>query len=89
MCKLVIFYFPKQTFPATLDAIDTNCRTPLHLATVSSQAKMVSWLLDHGANPTTKDKPHGRTPFHWAARLGHSKILSSLLTKVATYFAVK
>eukprot|EP01105_Mastigella_eilhardi_P016870 TRINITY_DN3864_c0_g1_i1.p1 TRINITY_DN3864_c0_g1~~TRINITY_DN3864_c0_g1_i1.p1 ORF type:complete len:1337 (+),score=349.06 TRINITY_DN3864_c0_g1_i1:53-4063(+) len=75
--------FVRDACSVSVTAVDNNMRTPLHIAAVANQPKMVAWLLSAGASPTTKDKPHCRTPFHWAARLGFDTVIKALAEKIA------
>ncbi len=55
---------------ADIDAVDHNGVTPLHLAAIMGDeyVEAVRMLLEHGANPNTKDAINGQTPLHSATR---------------------
>lgn len=53
-------------------------QTPLHLAVITRQTKVVEVLLRAGADPSLVDKD-GRSPIHLAALAGDSASLRSLL----------
>uniref|UniRef100_A0A3P9H3G6 Nuclear factor of kappa light polypeptide gene enhancer in B-cells 2 (p49/p100) n=1 Tax=Oryzias latipes TaxID=8090 RepID=A0A3P9H3G6_ORYLA len=54
-------------------------QTPLHLAVITRQPKVVEALLRAGADPTLPDKD-GRSPLHLAALAGDSSLLRLLLS---------
>ncbi len=48
---------------ADVNALDSQGRSPLHWAAVGNDAKLVTWLLENGANPTIQDnKNRGLVP---------------------------
>lgn len=53
-------------------------QTPLHLAVITRQVKVVEVLLRAGADPTLLDQ-NGRSPLHLAALAGDSATLRPLL----------
>lgn len=54
-------------------------QTPLHLAVITRQVKVVEMLLRAGVDPSLLDKD-GRSPVHLASLAGDSAILRLLLT---------
>ncbi|TSN21200.1 Ankyrin repeat domain-containing protein 49 [Bagarius yarrelli] len=57
---------------------DVDGYTPLHRASYSGHARIVSFLLDSGANLHARTMD-GWTPLHSASRWGHTAIVSCLL----------
>lgn len=55
-----------------------HLQTPLHLAVITKQAKVVEDLLKAGADVSLLDR-HGNSVLHLAATEGDDKILSLLL----------
>jgi ankyrin repeat protein len=53
-------------------------RTALHEAALAGRDDLVTWLLDHGADPTRHDGEHGGTPAGWAAYAGHRDLSARL-----------
>ncbi|MGI8458690.1 MAG: ankyrin repeat domain-containing protein [Propionibacteriaceae bacterium] len=49
-------------------------RTALHLAAIECRPAIAGWLLDHGADPTSRDREHDATPAGWAAYAGHREL---------------
>jgi ankyrin repeat protein len=56
--------------------------TPLSRASEKGDEEVVKLLLDHDANPNSKDG-HGRTPLWWATQMGHKQVVKALLEKQA------
>jgi len=50
--------------------------TPLHGAVLFNQASMVTWLLEHGVNPETKNY-EGKTPLELARESGNTDLMRS------------
>ncbi|GAA5891068.1 hypothetical protein JCM6882_006408 [Rhodosporidiobolus microsporus] len=50
----------------------------LHIAAKLGDAKLVEWLVDHGANPDERDATRA-TAFHQALFLGHSSVITFFL----------
>jgi len=48
--------------------------TPLHNAAVSGHRSMVEFLIEHGANPESKDAKGGGAPANWAEYAGHLEL---------------
>jgi ankyrin repeat protein len=48
--------------------------TALHWAAYHGEKAAVLWLLDHGGDPTLKDKMYGGTAAGWASHAGHAEI---------------
>ncbi|XP_047043694.1 serine/threonine-protein phosphatase 6 regulatory ankyrin repeat subunit B-like [Lolium rigidum] len=67
-----------------VDALDICGRTPLVWAITckDGHVDIVSYLLDHGANPDNVDKT-GFTPLHEAAKKGHCEVVELLLSRGA------
>uniref|UniRef100_A0A8C7LZZ6 Nuclear factor of kappa light polypeptide gene enhancer in B-cells 2 (p49/p100) n=1 Tax=Oncorhynchus mykiss TaxID=8022 RepID=A0A8C7LZZ6_ONCMY len=61
-----------------LDKLNHLSQTPLHLAVITRQVKVVDVLLRAGADPTLLDRD-GRTPLHLAALAGDDVTLRVLL----------
>ncbi|KAI9710146.1 MAG: hypothetical protein M1820_002948 [Bogoriella megaspora] len=62
----------------SIDALDAEGRTPLHMAATEGHADGVALLLTHGANPDSDDS-RGLKPLHHAATRNHAKVVSVLL----------
>lgn len=58
--------------------LDTGMKTPLHLAAMTGNHKIVQILLDHGANRKLKDT-NRRTPLHQACLHGYKQVVELLL----------
>jgi Ankyrin repeats (3 copies) len=54
--------------------------TPLHFAAQFGRASTVRLLLEHGGDPTLRDRIHDGAPIDWARHSGHAEI-ESLLDK--------
>ncbi|KAF5228499.1 hypothetical protein FAUST_11046 [Fusarium austroamericanum] len=52
----------------SIDVQDNDGRTPLHIATQTANSSAVSFLLDSGADPNTKDNT-GQNALHYASKL--------------------
>jgi len=63
---------------ANFNLPDFAGRSPLHIAIQNNDAKMVSLLLDLGANPNQTDI-EGRTPLHFAAAMGYTHLTALLI----------
>jgi ankyrin repeat protein len=62
--------------------------TPLHEAAEAGQLEVVTWLLDHGANPNTRTIAHpgeagAYTPLHLGVQNGHLEVSKTLLQRGA------
>jgi ankyrin repeat protein len=55
---------------ASVDAVDEDGYTALHVAAAAGRADVVRWLLDSGADPSIQAFD-GRTALHAAAAVGH------------------
>jgi len=53
-------------------------RAPLHWAASGGHARLVDWLIEHGADPNAADA-FGCTPLHLAAELGRESATTALL----------
>jgi ankyrin repeat protein/uncharacterized glyoxalase superfamily protein PhnB len=53
--------------------------TALHEAAKRGQVEVVRLLLQHGANPNTREAGDNTYPLHWAAAHGHIEIVRALL----------
>lgn len=60
------------------DCVTSCVQTPLHLAVITRQAKVVETLLRAGVDPSLRDKD-GRSPVHLASLAGDSAVLRLLL----------
>jgi cytohesin len=66
-------------YGADVEVKDKDQRTPLHLAVISNNTRMVEFLLSHGGNAETYDKDQ-RTPLLDAVSKGrHNSIVKELL----------
>ena len=61
------------------EGVNVNCKksggsgsTPLHIACVVGNDKMVAKLLENGADPVAEDAK-GKTPLHWAVESKHCR----------------
>lgn len=61
-------------------------QTPLHLAVITKQAKVLEVLLRAGADPTLVDKD-GRSPLHLAALAGDTSMLRLLLAHLGEHYS--
>lgn len=61
-------------------------QTPLHLAVITRQVKVVEVLLCSGADPSLVDKD-GRSPLHLAALAGDNNTLRVLLAHLEEHHA--
>ena len=62
----------------SIDAVDAEGRTPLHMAATEGHADSIALLLSHGANPNIDDN-RGLKPLHNAATRNHAKVVAFLL----------
>lgn len=70
---------------ADVDALDEEFRsTPLGYAAKFGKARMVRFLLRHGARPHLPDAPPWAAPAAWARRRGHESIARLLEESAAT-----
>lgn len=74
---MIIPNVPLSSF-LTVSGISLSLKTPLHLAVITRQVKVVDVLLRAGADPTLLDRD-GRTPLHLAALAGDDVTLRVLL----------
>ncbi|GFR70393.1 inversin [Elysia marginata] len=66
-----------------VSALDNMFRTPLHWAAVLGHSKIVSILLDSGADSASSDA-NGATPLHYAAQNNYSETVSVFLSRHLT-----
>ncbi|XP_059165676.1 inversin-like [Physella acuta] len=66
-----------------VSALDNVFRTPLHWAAVLGHSKIVSILLESGADSTSSDS-NGATPLHYAAQNNYSETVSVFLSSNCT-----
>ena len=59
-----------ETYPALVYYADGDGRTPLHYAAAYGHTDIVTYLLEHGANPFAQDS-EGTAPQSTAVRRGH------------------
>ncbi|GIX72963.1 hypothetical protein CEXT_194251 [Caerostris extrusa] len=64
----------------TVDDVDKENRTPLHLASQKGHSRVVEVLLNFNASCSAKDK-RGYSPVHYAIRNGHEECGMLLLDK--------
>src|SRR6185369_1230739 len=57
---------------------EENCSTPLAVAAMGGQRRMVEFLLRRGAKPRLSDDPAWAVPVEWAKRRGHEEIVKVL-----------
>lgn len=74
---MIIPNVPLSSF-LTVSGISLSLKTPLHLAVITRQVKVVDVLLRAGADPTLLDRD-GRTALHLAALAGDDVTLRILL----------
>lgn len=65
--------------PALLNDRSEAGRTPLHLASVNGQVKVVALLLGKGADVNLKSTKNKRSPLHYAVWKGHTEVAKMLL----------
>ncbi|XP_068687143.1 B-cell lymphoma 3 protein-like [Montipora foliosa] len=53
--------------------------TPLHEAVIAQCTRSVRCLVEHGANPNSKDGKSGRTPLHHAVETENTNVIAELL----------
>lgn len=73
--------------PSLVNCRDNDGYTPLHRASYSGHAPVVSFLLDSGADLHARTVD-GWTPLHSASRWGHTTIASCLLRRGSEVNAV-
>ncbi|XP_041649618.1 B-cell lymphoma 3 protein homolog [Cheilinus undulatus] len=76
VCKLIQLL---QLAHRSLDIYNNLRQTPLHLAVITQQAKMVEALLSAGADPTTLDR-NGQTALHLCCEYDQHDCLSVVLS---------
>ncbi|MBI1176603.1 hypothetical protein GC207_04105 [bacterium] len=64
--------------PNLIHRRDGALRTTLHWAAVGDQRAIISWLVEHGADSSARDR-HGETALHIAVALGNTNAVQSLL----------
>ena len=67
---------------ASIEAMNTDDNTPLHLAIENGHSHIVELFLEHDAPVEAMDK-NSNTPLHLAAKCGHTGIVELLLWKGA------
>jgi ankyrin repeat protein len=63
-----------------IGAAGADRRTALHEAALRGDADLCGWLLEHGADPSARDRDFGGTPSGWAAHAGHHALAERLDT---------
>ncbi|KAK0664036.1 putative ankyrin [Cercophora samala] len=76
MLEFCIWLLEDQGLSVSL--ADNNARVPLHWAAAKGHTKLVSLLIEHGANPNPEDMD-GLKPIHLAARYNHAAVVAVLL----------
>ncbi|KAJ8543341.1 hypothetical protein K7X08_005864 [Anisodus acutangulus] len=73
-----------------LNSIDSQGRTPLHIATGHGHVEVIQFLVSVGSNPDMLDS-QGWTPLHFAAHQGHVEAVGFLLnhSTIAKYTVTK
>ncbi len=61
-----------------INTTGANRRTALHEAALRGDASLCGWLLEHGADPSARDRDFGGTPADWAAHAGHRELAERL-----------
>ncbi len=61
-----------------IDAAGADRRTALHEAALRGDAELCGWLLEHGADPSARDRDFGGTPAGWATHAGHHELAERL-----------
>lgn len=67
-----------STIVINLDCVDKERCTPLHRAAAKNFSKIVYFLMEHGANPNSKNVLQS-TPLHYAAASGAKDATEALL----------
>lgn len=67
--------------PSYLDIRNDDCQTPLHLAVLTRQPRMVTRLLCAGASPEIRDR-HGNTALHLAVAGGDISCVRALMEPI-------
>ena len=73
---------------ADIEAKDQSGQTPLLLAAATNNLKIVTVLLDRGANKEARESGEGQTPLMRACQLGYLEIAMALVAKGAEINAV-
>lgn len=71
------FALVNEGFANVNDADRDGC-SPIHITSYRAAQNFVSFLITHGAERMPKDK-NDRTPLHYAALRGHTKVIETLL----------
>lgn len=61
-----------------INATAADGRTALHEAALRGDGDLCGWLLDHGADPTLRDRAFSGTPAAWARHAGHQDLAERL-----------
>ncbi|WP_353281483.1 ankyrin repeat domain-containing protein [Wolbachia endosymbiont (group B) of Horisme vitalbata] len=68
-----------------INSIDNSGIAPLHYAVARDNFKLISLLIENGANVDVQDGRHGRTALHWAAYHDKFEIVKLLVNKGADW----
>ncbi|WP_264730266.1 ankyrin repeat domain-containing protein [Wolbachia endosymbiont (group B) of Episyrphus balteatus] len=68
-----------------INSIDNSGIAPLHYAVARDNFKLISLLIENGANVDVQDERHGRTALHWAAYHDKFEIVKLLVNKGADW----
>ena len=66
---------------AKVNVYDNEGLTPMHMAVLSGDSEMVSYLADHGAFLNTPEKNTGSTELHLAVAMGYDDIAGLLMER--------
>lgn len=81
--NLVEYFIKDKKFSPFLEHIDNNSNTGLHLATENGHASIVSLLLEHGADVTSKNEDN-LTALDLSCRMGYFEISKNIINS-STY----
>ena len=76
-----------MSFKDSINNLDEEGFSLLHLKTKAGNADIVQKLIEDGADIEMKDRKHGSTALLWACQNGHTNVVKILLQNDANVFA--